>query len=257
MGKEGGMSSGGKVEQVTPRYRPAFYALNGTGWRDYFTLLHPPYTAWHLSYVVLGVALAPTVHLDRLVATLIAFFLAMGVASHALDELSGRPLNTRIPDTMLWILAIDGLGMAVAMGLAGSILVTPWLLAFIAFGLFIAPAYNLEWLRGFFHNDFWFAFAWGSFPFLTAYWTSGEHLQTAAIFGATGAFALSLAQRNLSSRVREIRRRVRSIEGKAVYLSGEEREIDRLWAIRPLEQALMMMAVSIVAISVGALLVRL
>src|SRR5450759_2534553 len=38
---------------------PAFYAARGGGWRDYWTLLHPPYTAWHLSYVLLGAALSP------------------------------------------------------------------------------------------------------------------------------------------------------------------------------------------------------
>ena len=38
--------------------RPAFYALRGGGWRDLVTLLHPPYTAWHLSYVALGAAAA-------------------------------------------------------------------------------------------------------------------------------------------------------------------------------------------------------
>ena len=44
--------------------RPAFYALAPGGWRDWWTLLHPPYTLWHLSYVALGAA--ATVHeLDR------------------------------------------------------------------------------------------------------------------------------------------------------------------------------------------------
>ena len=36
--------------------RPAFYALAPGGWRDWWTLLHPPYTMWHLSYVALGAA---------------------------------------------------------------------------------------------------------------------------------------------------------------------------------------------------------
>jgi hypothetical protein len=242
---------------TVPRYRPAFYALRGGGWRDYVTLLHPPYTAWHLSYVVLGVALAPAVHVDRLLAALAAFFLAMGLSAHALDELAGRPLNTRIPDLTLRLIAIGGLGTAVAMGIAGSALVTPWLLAFVVFGLFIAPAYNLEWFGGRFHSDYWFAFAWGSFPFLTAYWVSGERLEPAALFGAVAAFALSLAQRVLSSRVRKVRRRVRVIEGKVTYANGAVEEINRAWAIEPLERALMLMALTIVTISVGALAVRL
>ena len=36
------------------RARPAFYALAQGGWRDYVTLLHLPYTLWHLSYVAIG-----------------------------------------------------------------------------------------------------------------------------------------------------------------------------------------------------------
>ena len=237
--------------------RPAFYALAGGGWRDYMTLLHPPYTAWHLSYVVLGVALAPSVHIERLAASLVAFFLAVGLSAHALDELAGRPLNTRIATSTLWLIAVVGLGGAVALGIAGALVVTPWLFAFVAFGLFIAPAYNLEWFGGRFHSDFWFAFAWGSFPFLTACWVSGERVELPALFGAVAAFALSLAQRVLSRRVRAVRRRVREIEGKAVYASGEVEQIDRAWAIEPLERALMLMAMSVVAVSVAALLVRL
>jgi hypothetical protein len=246
-----------EVGAAVTHSRPAFYALGGGGWRDYVTLLHPPYTAWHLSYVVLGVALAPAVHIDRLVASLVAFFLAMGLSAHALDELAGRPLNTHIPTSMLWLIAVGGLASAVAMGIAGSLLVTPWLLVFVVFGLFIAPAYNLEWFGGRFHSDLWFAFAWGSFPFLTAYWVSGERLEPAALFGAIAVFALSLAQRVLSRRVREVRRRVRSIEGKAIYVSGAVEEIDRAWAIEPLERALMLMALSVVTVSVAALALRL
>ena len=78
--------------------RPAFYALRPGGWRDLVTLLHPPYTAWHLSYVALGAAAASTIHADRLLAALAAFFLGVGVCAHALDELRDRPLGTGLSD---------------------------------------------------------------------------------------------------------------------------------------------------------------
>jgi len=236
--------------------RPAFYALDRGGWRDYVTLLHPPYTAWHLSYVVLGAAFAPTVHYDRLAATLLAFFLGMGVSAHALDELAGRPLGTRIPGPLLWALAIGGLAGAVAIGIAGAVVVSPWLLAFVAFGAFIAPAYNLEWFRGRFHSDFWFALGWGSFPFLTAYWATAERFEASALAGAIAVFALSLAQRTLSRRVRTLRRRTRSVEGRVLYADGSVEEIDRAWALAADERALMLMAAAVVAISVAALMAR-
>jgi len=236
--------------------RPAFYALGLGSWRDYFTLLHPPYTLWHLSYVVLGAALAPTIRYDRLGATLLAFFLGVGIAAHALDELAGRPLRTAIPGRILLSLAVLSLAGTVALGVLGVLLASPWLLVFVAFGLFMVPAYNLEWFRGRFHSDLWFALAWGVFPFLTAYWASAETLRWSAVAGAVAVFALSLAQRTLSSRVRTLRRRARSVQGTITYDDGSSDEIDRQALIGPDERALMLLALAVVAWSVAALLFR-
>lgn len=239
-----------------PEARPAFYALDLGAWRDYVTLLHPPYTLWHLSYVVLGAALAPTLHYDRLGATLLAFFLGVGVAAHALDELNGRPLRTRIPTSVLVLLTAIALVGAVALGLLGAVVVSPWLLAFIGFGAFIVIAYNLELFGGRFHSDLWFALAWGAFPLLTAYWASAERLEPAAAAGAAAAFALSLAQRTLSSRVRAIRRRVQSIEGRITYVDGTTEAIDRRWALAADERALTLLAAAVVCVGIAVLLAR-
>jgi hypothetical protein len=245
-----------RLEAVTDGARPAFYALSRGGWRDYITLLHPPYTLWHLSYVVLGAALSPTLREGRLAATLIAFFLAVGVSAHALDELNGRPLRTRIPRAVLIALGLGGLAGAIVIGLAGAVFASPWLLAFVAFGAFIAPAYNLEWFRGRFHSDFWFAIAWGVFPFLTAYYASAERFGLSAVFGAAGVFVLSLAQRTLSRRVRTVRREVRSIEGRIVYADGSVEDIDRTWSLAADERALMLTAAAITGLALGALIAQ-
>src|SRR3954469_11995996 len=157
--------------------RPAFYALAPGGWRDYVTLLHPPYTLWHLSYVAIGAALAPEWHPGRLAAALAAFFLAVGIGAHALDELNGHPLETRIPDRALAGLAGASIAGAVGIGIAGSVVDDLWLLAFVAAGAFIVCAYNLELLGGRFHNDAWFAVAWGSFPLLTGYFAAAERIR--------------------------------------------------------------------------------
>ena len=235
---------------------PAFYALRPGLWRDYVTLLHPPYTLWHLSYVVLGAALSPTVRYDRLGATLLAFFLAVGIGAHALDELLDRPLKTRIPDHVLWALALLSLASAASLGVAGAVLASTWLLAFLAFGLFIAPAYNLGWFGGRFHSDFSFALAWGAFPFATAYWASAETFAPSAVAGAVACFSLSLAQRTLSRQVRTIRRRVRVLEGSVTYTDGRSEPLSKNWALAADERALMLMAFSVVAVSVSVLLMR-
>ncbi|MDI6858089.1 MAG: hypothetical protein QME71_07250 [Dehalococcoidia bacterium] len=240
----------GRVRELSP----AFYALSPGGWRDYVTLFHLPYTLWHLSYVVLGAAIAPNVHWDRLAASLAAFLLAMGLGAHALDELSGRPLKTRIPEEALKAIAVLGLCGAIGLGMAGAVLVTPWLLAFICFGAFIAPAYNLEWFGGRFHSDAWFALSWGSFPLVTSYWVNAEEVGPAALAGAAAAFFLSLAQRTLSHRVRTVRRRVSGIEGTVRYADGGIEAIDRGWALGVEERALKLLTASVVGVSVAVLL---
>jgi hypothetical protein len=186
--------------------RPAFYALAAGGWRDYVTILHVPYTAWHLAYVAIGAALAPDLRADRLLAALAAFFLALGIGAHALDELQGRPLRTAIPASVLWVLAVVSIAGAVAIGLVAALAWTPWLLLFVAAGAFLVFAYNLELFGGIFHTDLWFGLAWGAFPLLTGYFVVAETLTLEALFAGTFAVATSLAQRALSTQVRAVRR---------------------------------------------------
>jgi hypothetical protein len=237
-----------------PRDRPAFYALEPGGWRDYWTLLHPPYTLWHLSYVVVGATLAPTVRVGWLVETLIAFALAMGVAAHALDELRGRPLGTAIPDRVLWALAAIGLAGAIALGVHGTIEVSPWIWAFIVAGSFLVVAYNLEIAGGAFHSDAWFAIAWGAFPVLTAYFAQAATIRLEAALAAAACAALSAAQRALSTPVRRLRRRVEGVRGELVLRGGATEPLDERALRAAPEGALRWLSIAMPLLA-GALLV--
>ena len=147
--------------------RPAFYALRGGGWRDYVTLLHAPYTLWNLSYVALGAGLAPQFHLDRMLWAMAAFFLALGVAAHALDELNGRPLQTRIPSAGAGRRSPSlSLGGALAIGIGAAIAWGYGLLVFVAIGGVAVPVYNLELLGGVIHNELGLALSWGGLTVL-------------------------------------------------------------------------------------------
>jgi heme O synthase-like polyprenyltransferase len=234
---------------VTVETRPAFYALERGGWRDYVTLLHLPYTAWHLSYVAIGCALAPVLHTDRLLAALAAFFLALGVAAHALDELRGSPLDTAIPRSVLVGLAAISLAGAVAIGVASALVWTPWLLAFVAVGGFLVPAYNLELFGGRFHSNLWFGIAWGAFPVLTGYFVMAERVDPEAVLAAIAALFLSLAQRQLSTQVRTVRRRVRAVGGTVAYCDGSEEEITRDTLKRAPELALRTMTLATITLA--------
>ena len=209
--------------------RPAFYALRPGGWRDYVTLLHPPYTAWHLSYVVVGGCLASQVPWGRLGLTVLAFGLALGIGAHALDELNGRPLRTTIPSRILVALALSSVGAACALGIAVASRTTWWLLAFVAAGAVLVPAYNLELFGGRLHTDLWFALAWGAFPLLTAYVACAETVRWEAVLAAGWATALSLAQRRLSTQVRRVRREIGAVTGE-IDLSASETTLKLLAA---------------------------
>jgi len=241
---------------VTEEARPAFYALAPGGWRDYVTLLHPPYTLWHLSYVVTGAALAPEWRPGRLGLGLAAFLLALGVGAHALDELQGRPLRTRIPARVLWSLAVCSIAAAVAIGAAAAAVWTPWLGAFVAFGGFIVVAYNLELFGGRFHGDGWFALAWGAFPLLTGYFAAAERLGWEAVAAAAAAAFLSHAQRRLSSQVRTVRRRVTAVSGALELRGGETLPVTPELLTRAPEEALRALAAAAVALAVALVLVR-
>jgi hypothetical protein len=246
-------------DATAPRHleRPAFYALAAGGWRDLVTLLHPPYTAWHLSYVALGAVAAPRVHAIRLVAALGAFFLAVGVSAHAFDELNGRPLMTRLPRWSLVALAVAGLAGAVAIGVVGAVVVSPLLVPLVAFGALLVPVYNLELARGRFHNDAWFALAWGGFPAFTGYFANSLTVRPAGLLVTAACCLLSVAQRRLSTPARELRRRTVAVEGEQRLADGRVIQLDRQRLASPLEGTLSALWIALVLLAVGLVAVRL
>ncbi len=236
--------------------RPAYYAVgagNG-GLRDWVTLLHPPYTAWHLSYVAIGAALAPHFAAWRLGGTLVAFFLAVGVAAHALDELAGRPLQTGIPATVLVAAAGVGVAVPVVVGLLyGGVRMLP----FVVVGGVLVLAYNLELGGGLVHNAVGFALGWGAFPVLTGYYAQDFRLGVPVVLAATAAFFLSLAQRALSLPARTLRRRTQSVHGRVVYRDGAHADLDQGVLLRPLEDALRAVAAGLVTLAAAMVVSRL
>jgi hypothetical protein len=237
--------------------RPAYYAAAPGGWRDWWTLLHPPYTAWHLAYVVIGATIAPHVRLTPLLATLGAFFLAVGLAAHALDELHGRPLRTRIPSAVLTATAVAAMAGAVGLGVAGVLRVGWALIPFMVAGPFLVVAYNAELFGGIVHTDAGFAAAWGAFPVLTAYVAQTGTLSAGSVLTAGAAFCLSAAQRSLSTPARMLRRRTSVVTGGITLADGDVISLDSARLLQPLERALRSMSWSIVLLAAGLAIARL
>jgi hypothetical protein len=237
--------------------RPAFYALRPGGWRDLITLLHPPYTAWHLSYVALGAVAAPKLYGDRLGAAVGAFALAVGISAHALDELNGRPLQTRLSNATLIALAVGGLAGALAIGGLALVTISPLLAPLIAVGALLVPAYNLEWAGGRFHNDIWFALAWGGFPAFTGYFANTLTVRPAGLLVAAACTMLSLAQRRLSTPARTLRRETDAVTGAQQLTDGRVIPLDKERLSAPLESALNALWIALVLLAAGLVAVRL
>jgi hypothetical protein len=241
---------------VTSAVRPAFYAVGAGrgGLRDWVTLLHPPYTAWHLSYVAIGAALAPSFTAWRLEGALVAFFLAVGVGAHALDELAGRPLRTGIPSSSLYV--AGGLGVAVPV-VTGLVWGGLRLLPFVVVGGLLVATYNLELFNGALHTPVVFALGWGAFPVLTGYYVQGFDLGWPVLPAAAAAFFLAWAQHALSAPARLLRRRAVYVTGRVVLTDETELPVDRATLMAPLERALRAAALGVVCIAVAMVAARL
>jgi hypothetical protein len=244
-----------------PDQRPAFYALRPGGWRDLITVLHPPYTAWNLANVAFGAAAATQIHTDRFVATLAAFFLAVGVSAHTLDELNGRPLKTELSDRTLIVLASVSLAGAVGIGVAGCIVVSATLIPFVLAGAFFVVAYNLELFGGRFHTAFWLAFAWAAFPALTSWWVNtltfdSAQADVAGVLVAAGCFGLVSVQRTLSTPVRRLRRATVSVTGEQRLDDGTVIPLTVAEISGPLDASLRGLSWAVVVLSIGLVVIR-
>ncbi len=252
MGQEAPPSTAERVPAPT-RTTAAFYALSPGGWRDYWTLLHPPYTAWHLSYVLLGAALAPAPDPLIVLGALLAFGLAVGIGAHAFDELQGRPLGTHIPAVTLAILGVTALALAAVLGIVATTLLGIGFLALVLIGVLLVLAYGFEIAPV--HSDLGFAAAWGAFPVVTTGYAVGA-APLSITMAALGAALLSLAQRRLSTRVRDIRRRAIAVVGQIEYRDGSIETIDASALIAAPEAGLRLIWLAALLISAGALAAR-
>ena len=206
--------------------------------------------------MAIGAAVAPHLHGDRLIAALGAFLLAVGVAAHALDELKGRPLQTRLTDGTLIGLAVGGLGGAVAIGVIGAIVVSPLLIPLVIAGAFLALAYNLELFGGRLHNDTWFALAWGGFPAFTGYFANALTITPAGLLVAAACCLTSVAQRRLSTPARDLRRRTAEVSGTQRFRDGHAEALDAQRLAEPLEGALRVLGLAHVILAVGLIAAR-
>lgn len=208
----------------------AWFVIRPGGRRDLVNLLYLPYMSMHLSYVVMGAALAP--HPKIFITSLAFLAYALGLTgAHALDELKGRGLKTQLSDRSLKLLATTLLSAAVVVGLFAASLVGPLFTIFVAVSVFFALAYNLEWFAGKLHNPSVFALSWAALPLLSTYYANTGTVSPIAVsFAVLGALT-ALAQSALSRWLKEWRRS----SGKIIISRFQETNASGLYQV-PLEK---------------------
>jgi len=110
---------------------------------------------------------------------------------------------------------------------------------------------------GRFHTAFWLAAAWGAFPVLTSYWVNALELRVSVVLAAVACFMLTIAQRRLSTPVRELRRRTVSLSGEQRLADGTVVQLDAARLAAPMEGALGAWALGVVLLAIGLVLSRL
>lgn len=230
--------------------RPAFYAPTGSRWGDFVSLLHIPYTLWHLAYVSIGAALAPELDWRILAGTLTAFGIGLGIGAHALDEVKSRPLQTGFSDLALWLMGLVAMAATIVIAALGAAEISPWVYAWAAAGVLLAVGYALEWPVV--HTDVGFAVAWGAFPVVVGYWAQTREVSLPVVIIAGGAILLSLAQRALSTPARFVRRRTT----ESVVSFDADRNWPRDELLTTWERPLRLLTWTTVAVAIGLLAIH-
>ena len=243
----------------------AWYAKRGSKAGELYTLMHLPYTSMVLAYVLIGAAVSPVLYLDRLLLTLAAYFLGLGLSAHALNELHARhwgdaltprELKAIFLAPLIGALTIGGYGAYVLYhssraGLTESIA----LLFFIALETFFLFAYNTGFSNGRFHNDISFAISWAALPFMVSYFVNTASITLSAILMATGLAATAGIEINLSRWCKDFRRKNNLSELQ--FEDGTRAELSTYNLIQRPEKALKLIVVAVDLMGVGLVLWRL
>jgi hypothetical protein len=217
-------------------------------------MLHPPYTLMVLSFVMAGAALAPSLSWPVLVATLAAYFLALGIGAHFLDQIPGMGSHyvRHWPTRALWIIGIAGVAAGLGIGVVGAVVLQePVLLLLVIIQGICALGYPLAPLfRGTLHRESVFALSWGSLPAITSYYAqSGSFsipiLVLAAAFAAVAILEIRVSRASRAARVAESTR-----------ASGESGPPPGPPGSRRPDAILMALALGTVLFGVGLLLIR-
>jgi hypothetical protein len=199
-----------RMKDARDRSREWFVpAVGPLKFRIFVGLLFLPYTGMVLGYTVIGATLAEILDVGRIGALAVVYFLALGIAGHALDALGSRgpkPWGAHFTPRQLWGLVVFSLVPAAAIGVYYALDGAPLLWPIGAVEFFFLFAYNLEWFKGRLHTDGWFIFSWGALPVLAGYIMQTNRVSLASLLAALAAALFSRVEITASRPYKALRR---------------------------------------------------
>jgi len=216
-----------------------------------------------LSYVLIGAALSPSIYLNRVILTLLAYFLGLGLSAHALNELHARHWGDALRKSELEILFVVPFVAAMliaAYGIivlyaASGVLTSLVLLAFVSLESFFLFAYNTDRWSGIFHSDMSFAFSWAALPTVISYFVNASTIGIVAVLVALAMAATAGIEINLSRWCKDIRRKNPLTEMQ--FADGTKSNLDAAHLIAKPEKSLKLIVVAVDLVGVGLTLHKL
>ncbi len=242
----------------------AWYARSGSKVRELYTIMHLPYTSMVLSYTLIGAALAPSVYPSRVILTLVAYFLGLGLSAHALNELYARHWGAALSKSELQLLFAVPLIGAILIGLyatmtlyasSGTLFASLVLLLFIALETLFVFLYNADFSGGRFHSDLAFAFSWAALPTLIGYYVNAMTITAVAILMSIAMAATAGIEINLSRWCKDFRRR--SPLTKIRFANSTELDLSTTELIAKPEKSLKLIVVVVDLVAIGLILHKL
>ena len=217
-----------------------------------------------LSYILIGASLSPSIYLTRLILTLVAYFLGLGISAHALNELHARHWGKELSKgelQTLFVLPLSGAiligfyGMSVLYESSGTPLASLVLLSLMGLETFFVFVYNTDFSGGRFHSDLAFALSWGALPTMISYYANALTITLPAILLSTAMAATAGIEINLSRWCKDFRRKSSLI--KMQFADATELDLTTTGLIARPEKALKLIVVVVDLVAVGLILQRL
>jgi hypothetical protein len=235
----------GRDDRTSEWFVPRFGSLR---FRTAVGLLFLPYTGMVISFSVIGSMLSHVVHWDRVGAIALIYLLGLGIGAHALDALGSKettPWGNVFTRKQLWLAAACSLAAAYLVAVHYIIRCVPLLALIAVLEGFFVFTYNLEWFRGRFHTDPWFAFSWGFLPVAAGHVIQTNTISSSVLLVALAMALFSLVEIKASRPYKELRKR-------ESFLEEEEKVMMMRYEI-----TLKSISLGVIALGLGLVLFRL